>query len=107
MRVRDEDGVNLGVLQKVGDRRGVTAAQLLQAGLLPNPQLTAGIDLPRAADPGDRTTAYNLGLNWDITALITLVRRDQRGIAVPTEVDFPFSASRFRRLRSVRMSDAC
>ncbi len=48
----------------------IEAAQLLQAGLLPNPQLTAGLELPYQSSPPDNFTAYNLGLDWEITALI-------------------------------------
>src|SRR4051794_35819849 len=35
------------------DRRNIASAQLVQAGLLPNPQLTAGLDFPRGAAAPD------------------------------------------------------
>jgi len=53
------------------DQRSLSAAQLLQAGLLPNPTLTAGLELPRNNDPGDNFTGYNLGLDWEVSSLIT------------------------------------
>ena len=55
------------------DRRAVSQAQLLQAGLLPNPQIIGGIDQPVGGP--DHFTAYNIGVNWDITSLIG---RDER-----------------------------
>jgi cobalt-zinc-cadmium efflux system outer membrane protein len=51
------------------DRVGVSSAQLIQAGLLPNPQLTlnAGVVV---AGPGT-FNPFGIGGNWDITGLIT------------------------------------
>jgi len=56
-------------------QRAVASAQLLQAGLLPNPQLTGGMDFPYKRESPDNFNAYNLGLSWDVTALIA---RDAR-----------------------------
>jgi outer membrane protein TolC len=58
-------------------QHGVAQAQLLQAGLLPNPQLVAAI-LPLVAGPGV-TKAWNAVLSYDIKSLITLSAR--RGAA--------------------------
>jgi outer membrane protein TolC len=60
-------------LRAIRAQHGVGAAQLLQAGLPPNPQVTGAI-LPLAAGRGD-TTAWNAGLNYDIKSLITLSTR--------------------------------
>jgi outer membrane protein TolC len=51
----------------------VAQAQLLQAGLLPNPQLT-GAALPLVAGVGT-TMAWNAGISEDIRSLITLSSR--------------------------------
>jgi len=53
------------------DRSAVAGAQLLQAGILPNPQLTAEVGFTVSSSPPDDHTAYNLGVNWDITSLIS------------------------------------
>jgi outer membrane protein TolC len=53
------------------DRRAISQAQLLQAGLLPNLQLTGNLDFPYDASAPDNHVAYGLGLTWDINALIT------------------------------------
>jgi cobalt-zinc-cadmium efflux system outer membrane protein len=52
-------------------RQALADAQLLQAGLLPNPQLSAGLDLPFSNDAADSFTGYNAGLSWDVTSLLT------------------------------------
>jgi outer membrane protein TolC len=53
------------------DRKGVSAAQLFQAGILPNPQFGASLDFPVAGDTHQTVTAYGLTLDYDIVALIT------------------------------------
>jgi outer membrane protein TolC len=57
-------------LRAVRAQHGVAQAQVLQAGLLPNPQFT-GAFLPLLAGVGT-TPAYNAGLSEDIRSLITL-----------------------------------
>jgi outer membrane protein TolC len=52
-------------------QRGVAAAQLIQAGLLPNPQLVGALDLPYDSSPPDDFTQYAIGAEWEITSLIT------------------------------------
>ena len=58
-------------LRAVRDQRGIASAQLLQAGLLPNPQLTYSLDVATGANPPGTLNAYGLGLNWDVLQLIT------------------------------------
>ena len=56
-------------LRSVRDARGLAGAQIIQAGILPNPQLSPSLDLPFGNSvPGVRT-AYGLNLNWEVTAL--------------------------------------
>ena len=49
---------------------GIWQAQAFAAGLLPDPQISLTADVP---DPGQvaKATAYNLGLHYDINALLT------------------------------------
>jgi outer membrane protein, heavy metal efflux system len=54
-------------------QHGVAQAQLLEAGLLPNPQVT-GAALPLVAGVGT-TMAWNAGISEDIRSLITLSSR--------------------------------
>jgi cobalt-zinc-cadmium efflux system outer membrane protein len=61
------------------DQRALSAAQVLQAGILPNPQFSGNLDIPYDADAADNFLAYAVGLNWDITSLIG--RRTRIGAA--------------------------
>ncbi len=57
-------------LRALRDQRGVAQAQVLQAGILPNPQLGYALDQPHGnADPS-LVTGRNLGLSWDLTSLL-------------------------------------
>lgn len=58
-------------LRAVRDRRGIAQAQLLQAGLLPNPQIGYAVDWPNGNTATGLVPATNVGLSWDLTALIT------------------------------------
>jgi outer membrane protein, heavy metal efflux system len=57
------------VLRADRDRAGVSAAQLIVAGLLPNPQLTYSRDF-LTSGPGI-TSPFGIGIAWDFTSLIT------------------------------------
>ncbi len=60
-------------LRAIRDQRALSSAQLLEAGLLPNPQLTYSLAVPTGSDTSGRISAYGLGLNWDVTSLISRI----------------------------------
>jgi outer membrane protein, heavy metal efflux system len=62
-------------LRTARDKRGVATAQLLQAGLLPNPQLTYSTDFPTGGTAAGTVAAFGVGLNWAATELISLSAR--------------------------------
>ncbi|MBI3753499.1 MAG: TolC family protein [Deltaproteobacteria bacterium] len=62
--------VNNPALKIARDEKGIAEAQLMTAGILPNPQITAGIDHPTNGGPGSMD-AFNFGLSYDINKLIT------------------------------------
>ncbi|MDD2541066.1 MAG: TolC family protein [Desulfuromonadaceae bacterium] len=62
--------VNNPDLRAQRDGRGIARAQLLAAGVLPNPQVTAGLDHPTTSGPG-LVNAFTLGLSYDFGALVT------------------------------------
>jgi outer membrane protein TolC len=66
-------------------QHGVAQAQLLQAGLLPNPQVTGAI-LPLVAGPGT-TSAWNAGLSEDVRSLIILSSTRRAAQARADQVD--------------------
>ncbi len=58
-------------LRAIRSERALAAAQLLQAGILPNPQLSVGADLAVNSPDGLATPGKSLGLAWDLSGLIT------------------------------------
>jgi outer membrane protein TolC len=57
-------------LRALRDQRGVAQAQVLQAGILPNPQLSYALDRPHGNEDPTLVDAKNLGLSWDVTSLL-------------------------------------
>ena len=53
------------------DQRKISTAQLLQAGILPNPQLSYSLDVPTGGMTQGTVNAFGFGLNWEITAIIS------------------------------------
>jgi cobalt-zinc-cadmium efflux system outer membrane protein len=66
-------------LRAVRDQRALSNAQLLDAGLLPNPALGFSFGVPSGGDTTGRVDAYGLELNWDATSLLS--RAPRRGQA--------------------------
>ena len=58
-------------LRALRDQRGVSEAQVVQAGILPNPQLGYSEDRPSGNDDPTLVAAKSLGLSWDVTSLLT------------------------------------
>lgn len=63
--------VNNPELKLARDDVQIAGAQAFDAGLLPDPQLAAGIDIPTDNVAGSNYTGMNLGLNYDFMALMT------------------------------------
>ncbi|MFZ2725858.1 MAG: TolC family protein [Methylococcaceae bacterium] len=58
-------------LQLARNKQSIAGAQLLQAGLLPNPSIAYNfLDTTGGLDKG-KVAGYGLSLNWEITALLT------------------------------------
>lgn len=57
-------------LRSARSRRGIPAAQLIQAGLLPNPQLSASLGVPSGGATNGTVNGLGLGVAWNITSLI-------------------------------------
>jgi outer membrane protein TolC len=58
-------------LRATRDRRGVAAAQLFQAGILPNPQISGSVDfITGGTITPDLVTGYGFSAGWDLQALI-------------------------------------
>ncbi len=73
-------------LRSERDQRGIARAQMIQAGLLPNPQLSASLDIPNDSPQAD-FAAFGLGLSWEVTSLIPLDAKKAAAKAAAQQVD--------------------
>ena len=73
------------VLRAARARRGIAQAEILAAGILPNPTISAGLS-PVIAGPGT-TTGWSVGLSQDLQALVTLHARTQAARAAAGGID--------------------
>ena len=58
-------------LRTARDQRGLAQAQVVQAGILPNPQLSQSADVPHGNSDPTLITGRNFGASWDVAALLT------------------------------------
>jgi cobalt-zinc-cadmium efflux system outer membrane protein len=57
-------------LRAIRDRRKLAAAQLIQAGILPNPLVSSARDFVTGGNTAGTTAAYNFTAAWEFSALI-------------------------------------
>ena len=57
-------------LKAARDARGVASAQVLQAGILPNPQVSYSFESPVGGDTSGKVNALGIGLDWSISSLV-------------------------------------
>ena len=57
-------------LRAIRDRRGLAAAQLIQAGILPNPLLSYARDFVTGGNTAGAVTAYTFSAGWEFSALV-------------------------------------
>ena len=84
------------------DRRALSNAQVLQAGLLPNPQLTGGFDQPIGGT--DHITGYSIGANWDITSLIARKERKEAARADAASVELDIAWKEWQTAEAAKMA---
>ncbi|HSV15548.1 MAG TPA: TolC family protein [Tepidisphaeraceae bacterium] len=53
------------------NRRDLAHAELIRAGILPNPQLSYNYDVVTGGNTEGAVNAWGLGLSWDVTSLIS------------------------------------
>ena len=58
-------------LRAVRDQRDIAQAELIQAGILPNPQLSYSNETPTGGATKGAVSAWGFGLDWDISELIS------------------------------------
>src|SRR5204862_3372190 len=57
-------------LRAIRKRRGLAAAQLIQAGILPNPVVSYARDFVTGGNTAGTTTGYNFTAAWEFSALV-------------------------------------
>ena len=90
------------------DQRGVAEAQVIQAGILPNPQLGYALDRPHGTYDPAVVAGKSLGLSWEVTSLLTHREQVAAAKADAKALDLSLAweewqASRDARLRSYRI----
>ena len=84
------------------DRRALASAQLLTAGILPNPQLSASLDIPTGGNDAGTVNGHSVGLNWDVTSLITRGARQTAAAAEVASVDLEVAWQEWQVAQSAR-----
>lgn len=90
-------------LGAIRDQRGVAVAQLFQAGILPNPQLSYSLDIPTGGSTQGTVNAYNLGLSWDIVSLLSRGAKIDAAHAHAASVDLDVAWQEWQVAEGARM----
>lgn len=72
-------------LRAIRGERAIASAGVLQAGILPNPQLGLSAEFPHGKEGA--VNAYSRGVEWEATSLITLCAKKQTALAQYQAVD--------------------
>jgi len=90
-------------LRAIRDQRRLAKAQLLQAGILPNPQLGFDLDAPVAGTTAGAVLGWGLGLSWDISALVTHGTEVQSAEAQAAAVDLEVAWQEWQVAQAARL----
>jgi outer membrane protein TolC len=86
------------------DRRGLAQAQLVQAGVLPNPQVSWSNDYVIGGDTSGTINAFGLGASWDVTQLLTLLPKIASAKANKKAVDLDIAWTEWQTAQNARLS---
>ncbi len=90
-------------LRALRDQRGVAQAQVLQAGILPNPQLGYSLDQPNNNNVPGLITGRSLGLSWDFTALLGRQDRIHSAQATAGALDLSIAWQEWQTAQDARL----
>ncbi len=95
-------------LRALRAQHGVARAQLVEAGLLPNPQFGASFDRVQAHGDPTLVNGSSLGVSWDVTALLALREATAAARATADALDLSIAwqewqAAQDARLRAFRI----
>ncbi|MCF6150839.1 TolC family protein [uncultured Candidatus Kuenenia sp.] len=86
------------------DHRLLAGAQLLQAGLLPNPQFSYNINFPTGGPTEGLVNNFATNLNWDIKSLISRSARVDAASAKQAEVNLAVAWKEMQVAQGARMA---
>jgi len=91
-------------LRAARNQRALSEAQLLDAGLLPNPEVTYSLDVPTGGDTTGKVNAFGLGLDWNVTSLISRKSREQEAMAQGEAVDLDIAWQEWQVAQGARVA---
>jgi outer membrane protein TolC len=91
-------------LRAVRDQRGLAHAQVIQAGLLPNPVASYGLDKPTGGNDQGTVTAYATGIGFDLTSLLTYSLRKEAAKSQAQAVDLDVAWQEWQVAQAARMA---
>ncbi len=91
-------------LRVARDQRGLVQAQVIQAGLLPNPVASYRQDIPTGGNDRGKVTGYDTQLGFDLTSLLTYALRREAAGAQAQAVDLDIAWQEWQVAQAVRMA---
>jgi len=85
------------------DRRGIAEAQVLQAGLLPDPVLSYNMDFPVGGVQVGKVTAFGAGLDWEVSRLLPRGARTQAARKHAEAVDLDIAWQEWQVAQAARL----
>jgi len=89
-------------LRSARDERGLASAQLLSAGILPNPQINFGENYPYGGAIAGAVTASQVGVSWDVAELISRDARVRAAQAGAASVDLDIAWQEWQIAQAAR-----
>jgi len=91
-------------LRSTRDRRGLAVAQVIQAGVLPNPQVLYSRDYVTGGNTVGTTNAYNFNASWEVTSLLPLLPKRTAAHANLRSVDLDIAWNEWQIVESARLA---
>jgi outer membrane protein TolC len=86
------------------DKRGVATAQLIDAGVLPNPQLTYEKDAVSGGDTRGTQNGYAVSATWEVTSLLPLLPKRAAARANARAVDLEVAWDEWQAVANAKLA---
>ena len=91
-------------LRSTRDRRGLAVAQLIQAGVLPNPQISYTRDYVTGGNTAGTSNAFNFNASWEVTSLLPLLPKHTAARTNLRSVDLDIAWNEWQIVESARLA---